>query len=217
MTRGAWALLALATMSLHGAARATIAPDVFAHPATPKEVLALTASATGPLADARVVRGEFTQRRFLAELPKPIESSGAFIFARDRGILWRTYKPFASQVVLSEDGLMLQDEGAATVSVGAEPAMRFVAQVFFALFSLDIDALAADFALFGTHTDHGWSIGLEPRSAVLRAVFQRARIDGAGRAERVVLEDAYGDHTEILLQGVRYEAAPLPPAEAALF
>lgn len=216
---GARLMLVLAATTLLTAAAGAPPTDVFTHPATPAQVLAIARRATGPLADAQVVRGRFTQHRFLAELPKPLASDGDFVFARDLGIVWRTAQPFASRVVLGRNGLVQQDEDMAAVSIdaGSEPALRFVARVFFALFALDVDALATDFQLYATPVDRGWLIGLQPRAAVLRSVFLRAEIAGDDKVERVTLEDAHGDRTEILLSNVRYETTRLSVDEAAQF
>jgi hypothetical protein len=75
-------------------ARAVPSPaSVFAYPATPARLAAITRPAATALANARVVRGKFVQRRYLSGLAKPLESSGSFLFAREAGIEWHTEKP----------------------------------------------------------------------------------------------------------------------------
>jgi hypothetical protein len=204
---------------LFTASAACASDAVFQKPATPTELKRLAAGATGPLASARVVRGDFSQQRFLRELPRPLVSSGQFLYARDVGIEWRTAQPFESQFVLTPAGIAQRTAGGSELKLEADqqPALRVVARVFFALFALDLSALANDFETFGERRGNQWVIGLKPRAAALANVFREAVITGSNTVESVVLTDALGDRSVIALQGVRYEAAALTPTERARF
>lgn len=219
----AWAglvILLLAAFPVSaGAATPTRSDEVFDHPATPAQVLQLTTATSATLRDAAVIRGGFVQQRRLAGLPRPLVSTGDFVFARDEGILWRTQTPFASRFVLTRSGLVQQDEGADAVRLDtrSEPALRFVARVFLALFALDVEALAADFELHAMPLDGGWVLGLEPKSGALRAVFDRVTLQGSRDVDTVTLVDAHGDRTRIELRDVAHSRGSLSAAERQLF
>lgn len=213
-------LLALA-LACGVAAAATPAPDtVFGHPASSAELAALTRATASSLKDAKVVRGRFVQRRFLADLAQPLESSGRFLFARDAGIEWHTEQPFDSQFLLTEAGITQHDEGAVSLRINAadQPALAVVSRVFFALFALDLDALSHDFELFGEpRGNSGWMIGLKPRANALGSVFRQALVSGGASVARVVLEDGNGDQSEIELLDVQYDHGGLTAEERRRF
>lgn len=191
---------------------------VFAHPATPAEVLRLTARAAGPLRAAEVVRGKFVQRQQLTGLPKPLRSSGEFVFAKDAGVLWQTNEPFPSRVVLSRTGLVQQQgNDAVRLEAAREPGLRFVARVFFGLFALDVETLAEDFELHALAAADGWTVGLTPRAAALRGMFRHAILTGDRQLARIVLEQPRGDRTQIDLEDIRYDDPPLTAEERRQF
>jgi hypothetical protein len=194
--------------------------DVFAHPATVRDLATLTRAPAASLAKAQVVRGRFVQRRHLAGLAQPLESRGTFLFARGVGIEWRTEQPFDSQFVLTDAGITQRDEGGEPLRISAadQPALAVVSRVFFALFALDLDSLSHDFALSGRQVaDAGWEIGLKPRDKALGSVFRQAVVSGAASVRAVTLEDGNGDRSEIELSEVAYDPKGLTADERRRF
>jgi hypothetical protein len=212
---GRWLLLVLLCTAVPGFA----ADTVFAHPASAIELAKLTRPTALSLEKAKAVRGKFVQRRYLADLAQPLQSSGRFLFARETGIEWHTELPFDSQFLLAESGITQRDEGGVTMSIKAseQPALAVVSRVFFALFALDIGALSHDFELFGEPRGTGWVLGLKPRAEALGSVFRQAIVSGGATVERVVLEDGNGDRSEIVLQSVQYDAAGMTADERRRF
>ena len=216
-----YAGLLVAALACGMAEAATPAIDtVFGHPANAAELATLTRATASSLKDAKVVRGRFVQRRYLADLAQPLESSGRFLFARDAGIEWHTEQPFDSQFLLTEAGITQRDEGGVSLRINAadQPALAVVSRVFFALFALDLDALSHDFELFGEPCGNaGWVIGLKPRANALGSVFRHALVSGAASVARVVLEDGNGDRSEIELLDVQYDHGGLTAEERRRF
>jgi hypothetical protein len=195
------------------------ADTVFSHPATATDLARLTRPTAMSLERARAVRGRFVQRRYLADLAQPLQSSGRFLFAREAGIDWHTELPFDSQFLLAESGITQRDEGGVTFRIKAaeQPALAVVSRVFFALFALDLGALSHDFELYGEPRGAGWVLGLKPRAEALGSVFRQAIVSGGASVERVVLEDGNGDRSEITLQGVSYDPAGMTADERRRF
>jgi len=204
---------------LCAACPASAADSVFAHPAGAAELARLTRPTALSLEKARAVRGQFVQRRYLADLAQPLQSSGRFLFAREAGIEWHTEQPFDSQFLLAESGITQRDEGGVTLNIKAseQPALAVVSRVFFALFALDLGALSHDFELYGEARGTGWVLGMKPRAEALGSVFRQAIVSGGASVERVVLEDGNGDRSEIVLQGVQYDPAGLTADERRRF
>lgn len=196
--------LLLCLLALGGNVRADDGPNVFAHALTPAQMAALLGPAARPLAAAPGLRGRFEQRKYLPDLPRPLLSTGEFLFARDLGVWWHTRTPFDSVFILTREGARSRDEGGAETRVSADqqPGVAVAARIFFALFALDFEALSKDFDTYGIATGTGkgagWQVGLRPKLAAMSAVFREAVIDGAAHANRIELRDTHGDRTEIL-------------------
>jgi hypothetical protein len=166
-----------------------------------KTLLARPAQA---IAETQVLRGRFAHRKHLADIPAPLDSSGEFLFVRDRGLHWRTLKPFDSVFVLTPSAMSQKDEGGKEFKMDAksQPAVRAAAGIFMALFAVDLRALDKDFRLFGlstTEREGGWLLGLRPKSAAFKSVFTEAIVSGAVQVRQIELRDAHGDRTVIRL------------------
>lgn len=209
--------------ALAGLAQAQPAPAtdaVFRHPTAGRALLDATlAQPAQSLAQAQVLRGVFTHQRHLSEMPQPLTASGDFVFARGLGVHWRTLQPFESVLVLSERGVVQRDEGKESLRVSAQdqPGVRVLADIFLALFTLDVRSLEASFELYAMSQGERWLVGLKPRSAAIAHVFDRATLSGARHVEQIVLTDARGDRTVIELRDIQISADPPDAPTRALF
>lgn len=213
MKRGA-AIVPLRTLALVvGLALCTflggqVAPadDVFSHPSSARALSeTLLARPAHALAQAKSLRGKFIHRKFLPELPAPLVAKGDFLFARDLGIDWHTRTPFESEFILTRAGMLERDEGAESLRLKAaeQPAVRAAAEIFLALFALDLDTLARNFDMFGRSDGKAWELGLRPRAAAFQSVLTQVIVRGANQVESIELRDPGGDRTEIELLDVQ--------------
>ncbi len=209
--------LALLTVSVH--AGAPPAADVFAHAADTAELKALLGKSAQRIASAPAIEGHFEQRKYLADLPQPLLSTGEFLFSRDYGVWWHTQTPFESVFVLTREGMRNRDEGGTELKISSaeQPGVAAAARIFFALFSLDLKALASDFETFGSGTPAQWQIGLRPKAAALSAVFRDARLDGGDEVRSIEMRDAHGDRTDILVSSVELPRQGLTPEQRGRF
>ncbi|WP_417067218.1 LolA family protein [Niveibacterium terrae] len=170
------------------------------------------------LTQPAVVSGRFEQKRELAGFPKPVASSGRFLVARERGVLWTTERPFASSVRLTR-GEILQKAGDTVtmrMSASKEPAVRAINGVMFSLLSGDIARLEQNFTVTGKAGEGRWTLSLAPREAGLAQVIKRIELSGQKFVETVDMLDANGDRTHIRMLDSK-GAAALSKAEAAQF
>ncbi len=58
-----------------------------------------------------ILRGRFTQDRYLKGFAKPIRSEGSFALLPGRGLIWKTEKPLASTTVITPSGLLQVADG----------------------------------------------------------------------------------------------------------
>jgi hypothetical protein len=209
----AWTLLLLAPL-------AYAQVDPFEHPATGSALLSTTLAAPARnLANAKVLTGQFVHQKYLSEVPQPLVANGEFTYARGLGVYWHTQTPFDSVFILTQAGIVQRDEGAETMRLSAQdqPAVRVIADIFLALFTLDVSSLASSFDLYGKSQGERWIVGLRPKSATIGSVFKQATITGAKDVEQVVLVDAHGDRTVIDLKNTQYSPAAPSAAVQALF
>jgi outer membrane lipoprotein-sorting protein len=214
------AVLVSIALALAYATFAQAQVDPFEHPTSGSALLNTTLAAPAKtLANAKVLKGRFVHQKHLSEVPQPLTANGEFTYARELGVYWHTIAPFDSVFILTQRGIVQRDEGAETMRLSAQeqPAVRVIADIFLALFTLDVSSLSASFDLYGKSQGERWIVGLRPKSATIGSVFKQATITGAKVVEQVVLVDAHGDRTVIDLKDIQYSAEPPSADLQALF
>lgn len=161
------------------------------------------------LASEPVVRGSFEQRKTVKGFRNPLVSSGEFVVARDRGVLWRTLAPFPSTLVVTRERVLArQGDGsvARRLSASEEPAVRAISETLFGVMAADLSALVQRFEIDGALAGReGWRLLLAPRDAGLARWIQRVELEGDRFLQSVRLQEAGGDLTAIRL--ARHAAA----------
>lgn len=166
------------------------------------------------LGTPEVIRGQFEQKKFISALGRPLISSGDFIIARERGVLWRTQKPFAQTLRFSRQEIVQMQGGELRLRLTAErePAVRAINQVLFALFAGDLGVLEKSFTISGK-LDHApgkpdqWRAILHPSSNSLAQLFQEIRIDGTSHVQRVEILETNGDRADIRFDRVQKQSS----------
>lgn len=158
------------------------------------------------------LRGEFTQAKKVPGFTKPLVSTGNFIAARGRGVLWRTLKPFASELRLTYNEIRATQGGQATMKldVAREPAVRVINTLMFALLNGDVSGLAELFELSGVTKGAGWQLALTPKPGALQQVLKKVELEGDGFVRRIQLFEANGDESLIQLANQRTDGAQEP-------
>lgn len=182
----------------------------------PPELAQISAQLKAPA----VLRGEFTQSKLISGFTNPLRSSGRFVLARDRGVLWETLQPFPSTIVLSQQQLLSRsDDGHTQVLISAadSSATGAIHALLMALIIADFDQLGAQFQIQPIAAERGWALQLTPTDALLQQVFSAVQLAGADYVERVQLAEPNGDQTDIAFAQLSGEPAQLSAEEVALF
>lgn len=158
-----------------------------------------------PLRPGQVLRGQFTQERSLAGFAHPLQSSGDFVLAPGRGLIWRTTHPFVIVTVMTAAGLVQTVNGAETTHLAAAQ-LPFLAK----LYTLLGGALSGDWQVLDTQfntTRRGdaqhWELDLVPRgggdphSVPFRAITLR----GGRFVEDVRISRGDGDSDHLVFSG----------------
>ena len=137
------------------------------------------------LASGEVLRGRFTQQRFLQGFNAPLTSTGSFILAPGRGVVWRGEAPFALVTVMGPGGLVQRVAGGATTHYPASrlPAIVRLYEIFGAALSGDWRKLEAVFEVRREGTESDWKVTLTPLRSGDGGLPLR-QVAGAGRPLR---------------------------------
>lgn len=173
------------------------------------------------LAQPALLRGEFTQEKQLAGFRNPLRSSGRFVLARERGIVWDTLQPFASSMVVTADRIRSRlPDGSARVEVDAaqQPALGAVNATLFALFAGELAVLSERFDIEPAVVDaERWTLGLTPKAGGLAEVFVRIDLEGDAHVRKVRIEERSGDTTLIAFDALSATPVALSDDEARAF
>lgn len=168
------------------------------------------------LAAEPVLRGAFEQRKTIRGFRQPLVSSGEFVVARQRGVLWRTTHPFPSTLVVTPDRVVArQADGsvARRLSAGEEPAVRAISETLFGVMAADLGTLSRRFEVADGELKgrDGWRIVLQPRDPALARWVQRVELEGDRLLHVVRLQESGGDAT--IIRMTRHAAGSALSAE----
>ena len=171
------------------------------------------------LVQAPVLRGEFEQQKQVQGFAKPLVSRGSFVVARERGVLWLTKTPFASQLRLTRDEIKATQNGAVAFRLDAskEPSVRVINGLMFALLNGDIGGLAEHFKIEGRAEGKSWQLQLTPHSAALAKLMTSIELNGEAQVRSIRIDEANGDKTVIRFSAQSTEPAQLNADEARQF
>lgn len=167
-----------------------------------------------------VIRGSFTQRKYLPELEQPLVSSGRYVIAAGHGLIWRIEQPVETQLVITRQHLIQRSNGheTARLSVERQPALGMVAAILLAIFQADMDRLRQYFEIERQgRGDGGWTMLLRPGMETVGKVIERVRVSGAAHIQRIEIHQPNGDRSVIELDPAIEAPATLSAEEQAQF
>ncbi len=163
------------------------------------------------VAAGEVLRGRFVQERVLAGFDAPLRSEGRFAFSTERGLIWRTERPFSIVTAISSAGLTQKSGGMEVLRL---PAARMFDLIRSALVG-DWRALEEHFLVRRHASGDGWRVTLEPRTASA-APFESVEIAGDRFAERIEIRKPGGDVDRLRFSQQALSNVPFTPDELAL-
>ena len=172
-----------------------------------------------PLKKGQILRGRFEQFRTLKGFGAPLKSAGSFTLAVERGLIWRTERPFATMTVMTGNGLMQRSEGGGIVQL---PAARvpFMTQLYNMLGGAlggDWGAMGTTFAMTRKDTKTGWQLTLTPLQEDNSGVpLQSIAVSGRQNVDDVVMAKPNGDQDRIVFAQQRITSEDLTGEEVAL-
>ena len=211
---------ALSTLSVTGAigvaarpASATSAAAATTAPASTAGNPALVSQIAAHLAQAKGVRAQFTQTQTLAAMKQPLVSSGALLFFRERGVIWRIDTPYKATYVITDAGVTQVDATGRRVSAHSAQGTRGVAQVskmMRAMLGGDLSALYSQFDVQAEGSAAQWRMQLTPNQPQLAQSIKNLEMGGGDYLQSLRITLANGDVTK--LDFTKSEAVTEPTA-----
>jgi len=171
------------------------------------------------LAKPKILCGRFDQTKKLAGIRKPLVSNGRFCAVADKGVLWRTLKPFHSTLRLTRDEIVQLQGERVTLHLDAkkEPVVRMIHSVLFASLTGDLGQIERLFEIDGSASTDRWSVRLKARAPSLARIIVNIALEGGVYIKQIALVEASGDHTTIVFSEIQVGDAAMTTDEAALF
>lgn len=175
--------------------------SVFDHPmdATSKQVLTRILT---QMNRHNTVTGDFKQTKSIKKLNRDFVTTGTFRISKTAGIVWKTQKPFPSEMTVSDDGITERNASGQvrTISTKDNPVFAQISTSIQALFSGNLSELETRFNIFyltladcGEYGDKSChKIGLVPREASVRKMIANIEMDVSDHLDKVVITDGEG-------------------------
>ena len=151
----------------------------------------------GALAQRRQGHVTFTERKYIALLDRPVESSGELIYQAPDHLEKRTLKPKPENLVL-EGGVVTAQRGRRryVLELQRYPQVVPFIESIRATLAGDTQALERVYQVRFEGSFDRWSLGLTPRDSKLTASVKDIRITGErDSVHSVEIQEADGDHS----------------------
>ncbi len=142
------------------------------------------------------VQGAFTQQRYLKSLTQPMTTNGQFVLIPKRGMLWHMQKPFENRLRVRADGIM-QWNGKSWVAANQSKMNGQSQQIrlFLDLLGGNTQGLEKQFDLQLSGSQQKWTLRLNPKTALMKQIFNHIEISGDSVVRRIELNEKQGDRT----------------------
>jgi len=166
-----------------------------------------------------ILCGQFAQAKVLVGLQRPVKSSGRFCVVVDKGILWRTLRPFPTTLRLTRDDIVESrgEETTARLSARQEPAVRMINDLLFSLLAGDMQRLTGSFDITSAIDGKSWQARLAPREGGMQRVIGGIDLTGGEFVNHIVIREASGDRTEITFSAIATGKGAMQADEARQF
>lgn len=171
------------------------------------------------LAKPDVLCGHFEQQKKLAGVKSPVKSSGRFCINTQRGILWKTQKPFSNTLKLTRNDITQFNGNNVTMKLNArqEPMVKMINNLLFSVMSGDLAQLENHFRIHSGIQQKRWNANLIAKNANLAKVIEKISITGDTYIRTIAISERTGDRTFITFSGIQTGRTAMKPDEAALF
>jgi hypothetical protein len=163
---------------------------------------------TAEVPSDQALTGRFVQERHLSGFDVPIKSEGRFVIVPQRGLLWRTEKPFETALTITPQGILQTVAGQETLRLPASrfPAMGTLREILESSLSGNLTVLEERFGTKPVYQGGEWSLDIEPDQVAGELPLRKIRLEGSVFVDRVELQRNGGDFDVISFSGQKKKA-----------
>lgn len=139
----------------------------------------------------------FAERKFIAALDTPVDTTGELVFIKPSRLEKRTLKPRSEILILDGDDMIVERNGSRrTFSLKQLPQAVALVESLRATLAGDRQTLERVFTVVLDGTAARWSLLLTPKSSQIGDVLKEVRINGErGELKLVEMEQTNGDRS----------------------
>lgn len=147
------------------------------------------------LADIRTGHASFVEKKSIAMLDRPVESSGELFYSAPDRLEKRTLKPKAESMLLDKDTLTIEQRGKKrALSLQSYPELAAFIDSIRGTLAGDRKALERTYKLSMEGDEQSWNLILLPAEDKMKKVVAKISIAGSGNALRTIeIKQADGD------------------------
>lgn len=170
------------------------------------------------LAEAGVVRGDFTQLRKIELLSQPLESSGNFILS-ELGLYWHQTQPFSSILIADGERLVqrMQDGPTTSINAAENPMVLPFSRIFLSIFEGSEEQLRAHFEIAFAVDGGDWEISLQPMTYPLSEAIETIILHGREYIQSINIINRSSDEMMIRFSDVQTLSQQLTEHEIELY
>ncbi len=149
-------------------------------------------------------KATFVEKKYIAMLEQPLESSGELSFTAPDRLEKRTVKPKPESLVLEGDKLLVERSNGRklTVSLAERPEVSAFVESIRATLTGDRGALERFYTLALSGSAEQWQLVLTPNQPRMAQIISQIRIGGAQALVKTIeFQQADGDRSEMVIKG----------------
>ena len=149
------------------------------------------------LAANKASRADFVEKKYLASLDRPLESSGELVYVAPSRLEKRTIRPKPEVLVIDGDTLTIERNGTKrSISLASFPEVSAFTESIRATLAGDLDALSRDYRVEVDGSPAQWRLTLLPSDPKIAALVSRVTVTGRDqRVEAIEVLQADGNRS----------------------
>ena len=165
------------------------------------------------LAQNKASRVTFVEKKYIAALDRPLESSGELIYLPPDRLEKRTVKPKLETLVIDKNTLTIERNGAKrSIALASYPEVAAFTESLRATLAGDLASLMRDYRVEVDGTREQWRLVLLPSDPKIAAVLSRVLVTGKrARIESIEILQADGNRSVMAIAPAAALGASVPP------
>jgi len=154
------------------------------------------------LAEPPVVRAQFTQERFIADMTRPTVSRGRVTVSRQDGVLWLIESPVKLSLAFTPNGVIETGPDGIRRSRGQRRGAvdTEVGRMMQGIVGADEESLKTSFDAVAQGSLERWTVHLKPRAREMARFLREVRLGGGRHLETIEIEETSGNSTAIRMR-----------------